>query len=163
MKKLLILFLLFTVPCFAESEIKDVSSDVVANTTYATGQLMGGKLSFPSTVKKGAGIIQSVTLYDLAQQNIAVDLVLFEANPSATAFTNNLAFDIADADMDEIIDTISITDYYDFSDNSMARRGNLAIPFKLDSGETLYGALVSRGAGTYATDDVVIFINIIQE
>ena len=66
---------------------------------YATGELVGGKLTLAGPFIKYGGLIESVIITDLAKQSIGKDVVIFDANPSNTTFTENSALAIADADL----------------------------------------------------------------
>jgi hypothetical protein len=131
---------------------------------YATGELVGGKLTIPKAIPEGVtvGIIRTVVLVDQANQKIAKDLVIFRSNPSATTFTENGALDVADADALKIVGVIPIaaTDYVSFADNAVATvKPNLAV--HADDGSTLYACLVERGAPTYvATTDLQMTLEV---
>ena len=134
-----------------------VSASPTADTSaYADGDLIGGKLSFSSAVRFSAGsaLLQNAVLVDQAKQSANIDLVLFDADPTGTTFTDQAAFDVADADMDKIIAVIRFGTYGDwitFNDNGIAQYTPPGgVPIKLTTGTTLYGALVSRGAPTFA-------------
>lgn len=160
-----------TANAFTRARKDDLIKTVTATPTistgiYADGDLLGTKMSLNSAAKKngGAGLIQSVTIIDLDKEDANIDVIFFEGNPSGTTFTDNTALDIADADMSQILGFTTVTDYADFSDNSVAFSRNLAIPFDLDSGKILYACLVVRGTPTYtATSDIILDVNIIQE
>jgi hypothetical protein len=142
----------------------------VDTSAYASGDLIskaGTVLSItsamPADQRGRAGIIQSIGLVDQAKQSAAIDVVFFNANPTATTFTDNAAFDIDDSDMAKIIGYASITSYASFNDNSFGFVGNLAMEFALNGSTTLYAALVSRGAPTYAAaTDLVLTVGILR-
>jgi hypothetical protein len=140
------------------------ASPTVDTAIYASGDLIGGKLSFTSAVlaSAGGGEILNCLLADQAKQDAEIDLVLFDADPTGTTFTDQAALDIADADLTKIIGIYRFSDYADFADNAIAQV-TLASGFKLASGTTLFGALVSRGTPTYvAGTDVTVRISVIQ-
>ena len=136
---------------------------------YATGELIGGKMSFAQAVRgidlvDATGMIQSVVITDLAKQSANLDLVFFDVDPSNTTFTENSALDINDTDLLTIIGVVAITDWKDFSDNSVGIALNLAMPFGLGTGATIYAAIVSRGSPTYAsTSDLTVRIGVLQD
>jgi len=118
---------------------------------YASGDLIGGKLSL--AINKANGIIQTITLADKANQKSALDVVFFVADPSATTFTDQAAFDVDDADLLKIAGrkSIAATDYVSYNDNAEATV-NASIAFQLTSDiTTLYACIVSRGTPTYAS------------
>lgn len=139
----------------------------VDTNAYAAGDLIGAAaLDFGNPLgserKELAGLIQSVTIIDLAAQAADIDVVFFDENPSNTTFNDNAAFDPADADLDNVVGVASITDWKSFNDNAVGQVHNLAIPFVLDGiYDKLYGALVSRGTPTFvAATDVTIRVGV---
>lgn len=120
---------------------------------YASGELMGGKLTISNAARLGVytGTISSVIISDLDSDAVDIDVVYFKSDPSSTTFTDQAAFDIADADLLKIVCVVSVTDYFVFSDNSVGIAQNANCPFDLGDGTTLYAALVSRGTPDYAT------------
>lgn len=135
---------------------RGVATAVIApnSTAYASGDLIGGKLSLTGLVpyKGGRALISSLALSDLAKQNAAIDIVFFNADPTGTTFTNNSALDVADADLPKIAGYFSITasDYASFNDNSVATV-KPAISLDTNGTSVVYAAAVSRGAPTYAS------------
>ncbi len=136
---------------------------------YATGELVGGKLTLTDPNAGGGGtylsggIIQSVLITDLAKQSISKDVLFFDADPSNTTFTENSALDVDDTDLLNLIGVAAVADWFDFNDNSVGQALNLAIPYVIGStGTALYAAIVERGAPTYAsTSDLSIRVGII--
>ncbi len=136
---------------------------------YATGDLVGTKeveLKLPgenySDTQRRGGLIQSVILTDTAKQTENVDIVFFDREPSNTTFTDNAAFDPHDTDLPDIIATVSITDWKSFNDNSHGQALQLAIPFVLDAGSTLYAVVVSRGAPTYTASSLTLRVGVLE-
>jgi hypothetical protein len=147
----------------------------VDTSAYATGELMGKaaggtgvasnpiELALPDTWNRAHGyLIQSVALVDQASQRAAIDVVFFNADPSATTFTDQAALDIADADMDKIAGVASVTTYASFADNAFGQATNLGI-VAVQPGDTLYACLVSRGAPTYAAaNDLRLRVGVVR-
>ena len=145
-----------TVPVSIASTVTVITTTITHQAAaYASGRLIGGKLTFANAVATagGSGIITDIVLSDKDSQNIDVQLVLFESDPTNTTFTENAALDIHDTDLLNVANIIgnSSGNYASFADNSVARTGGIRYPFKLDSGTTLYGCLVCRGTPTYTT------------
>lgn len=140
------------------------ASPTVDTAIYAAGDLIGGKLTFANAarVASGNGEIFSVLLADQAKQSIAIDLILFDSDPTGTTFTDQAALDIADADLTKIICVVPITTYAALNDNSIGF-ASVRFPFALASGTSLYGCLVSRGTPTFAAGaDVTVRLGILQ-
>jgi hypothetical protein len=122
-------------------------------TAYAAGDLIGGKLTLSNVVEKAGAalVVDSIWLTDLAKQSADIDVIFFNADPTGTTFTDNAAFDPADADIDKIIGFQQITSYAAFNDSSFGR-GEAARPLPFISAETsIYAALVARAAYTAAS------------
>jgi hypothetical protein len=135
---------------------REVSATPTVDTSaYASGDLIGAKITLANAVQvaAGSGELLSLVLSDLANQKSDIDVVLFDSDPSTTTFTDQAALDIDDADLVKVIGVISIAaaDYVSFVDNAVATLRDLRLGFKLASGTSLYAALVCRGTPTYAS------------
>lgn len=138
-----------------------VAAPTVDTAIYASGDLIGGKLSL--VINKNNGIINTVVLTDAANQKSALDIVFFRDNPSNTTFTDQAALDIHDTDLKVICGriTLAAADYVSYADNAEATI-NCNFGFQLASGTTLYACLVSRGTPTYAAaTDVQLRVTVI--
>lgn len=85
---------------------------------YASGDNIGGLQTIDLSAfknTKGAVILDHILVTDLAIQSANLDIVLFGSNPSATTFTNNVAQDIADADITKIIGVVPVTTHHVFA------------------------------------------------
>lgn len=138
-----------------------VSATPVADTAaYATGELIGGKLSFPGALRNQtrAGYVTSVVVLDKAAQAIDLEVELFDQDPTNTTFTDQAAFDPDDADLSKMKTPILLgsTERFSFADNSLHAIGSLSIAIggNSSSTSTMYGALIARGAydGESASD-----------
>ena len=143
------------------------ATPTIDTNAYGTGDLLGTKMELVGSgfEGRGRGIIESVEIIDLAKNTVDVDVVIFDANPSGTTFTNNAAFDIADADLPNVVCVIPVTSHFDFNDNGISIAKNVGCPFRLAQGSTsLYAALVIRATATYATAaDISLRVGIRQE
>lgn len=177
MKRIAALLALILVPALAWAEPATTyfvsASPTVDTNVYATGELVGGKLTFTAALGDytGTGYINSVRVSDLAAQAVDFDLVLFSKDPTGTTFTDQAAFDIADTDMTKVLAVINLgsSSRFSFADNGVKYIGSLMIPVegKTSSGglsRTIYGAFISRGTPTFATSaDVTITLGISQD
>jgi len=138
----------------------------VDTSAYASGDLLCEKIEFSNLFssegqKDNCGLIQSVVVSDLAKQSVNLDVVFFDSDPSNTTFTENAALDIDDADILNVSGIAFVDEWYAFSDNSVGQAHNLAIPFVAGS-NSLFVALVTRGAPTYAASDLTVRIGILK-
>ncbi len=134
---------------------------------YHAKDAVGGLLTFANAGKgdAGTGIIQGVTIIDKSVQAAQLILVLFDQTFTATA--DNAAFAPSDADLANCIGTVTIaaSDYVTLSDNCVATKSNIGLPFKLPNGGTsLFGQLMCSGTPTYAsTSDLTIKLRLLQD
>lgn len=144
------------------------STPTVDTGAYGTGELIGGKLTFSNCLSHSrSGFITCVLLSDKAAQAVDLELVIFGSDPTGTTFTDQAAFDIADADLTKIQAIISLgsASRFAYADNGVKYLGSLALPLKSAAGSgTIYGALVSRGTPTFAAaSDVTVTLGISQD
>lgn len=140
---------------------------------YVTGNLVGGKITLPAATRafvdgsatNSAGI-QHLRITDKANQKIPLDVVFFNANPTATTFTDRSAVALNVADLTKVIGHVSLAaaDYVSLAaaTNAVGTARNVGLAFTLAAGATtLYACLIARGSGTYAsTSDVEIFVSL---
>lgn len=121
---------------------------------YASGDCIGGKFTLANAVRMsgGGGEIMSVTVADKVAQNAPIDLIVFDADPGGTTFTDNAPLTIASADLLKINAIVGIVgaNYNGFVGNSAACLANLRRVLNA-VGTTLYACLISRGTPTYAS------------
>ncbi len=135
---------------------------------YASGDLIGEKLTISNPLggSGGKGRLLSIVLADRAKNSAAIDLILFDANPSATTFTDNGPLTIVDADLSRICGVIPIVanDYAEFVDNTVFCLYNINLGIALrGSTKDLYACLVSRGTPTFAaTTDLQLILTLTQ-
>jgi hypothetical protein len=129
-------------------------------TQYSLNDLVGSKLTLTDAVPGagGSSYLMGITIEDLSKQNGALDIVLFDSDPSGTTFTDNAAFDIADADLAKVIGFVSIasTDYSGFNDNSTAIKTLINLLCQGNGSSNLYAAIVSRDTKTYVANELSI-------
>jgi hypothetical protein len=130
---------------------------------YASGEVVGaqagGLLVFPDAIMASEIgrrlVITKVLLTDVAKQNAPFDLFLFDANPSASTFTDNAAAAIHADDLEKHKATISIG-ASDYLVGLTANASKVAIEDLMNGlasvvmdSTTLYVAAVVRGTPTY--------------
>lgn len=141
----------------------------VAGAAYGTGDVLGNTSPIAIEVvrgKNGTGILQSLIIQDLSKQSIALDMVVFDSNPTATTFTDNSALDIADADITRVIGVVSVasTDYAEFNDNSVATKTGAGLVLQNYSDlNKVWVCFVTRGAPTYVANELSAVIGILQD
>lgn len=134
---------------------------------YTAGDFVGtstAAMTFAgcARVNAGTGCIVSAVLIDKAVQSAACELWLFDTTPAGLP-NDNAAFTLTD--QVTLVGVIPFSTYYANALNSAAMGANLPIQFSCVGAavKDLYGVLVTRGAPTYATGDVTVRLQIIQD
>ena len=128
---------------------------------YTNNDIVGGRLQFRAV---GEAKLETVIVTDNAAQNVNYTLVLFRSVP--TDITDNNPFDIADADLDKIIQIIEIaagTYRVAFTDNSIHFYDGLDLPIgSSESDGDVWGFLIATsGPPTYAaTSDITVVLQV---
>lgn len=133
---------------------------------YASGDLVGPKQTLTGAGVSGVatGTIQSVVITDLDNQNADFDLVIFSSDPSGTTFTDNAAFDIADADLPKVVCVIQVTTNVALADNGVIiANGNNCVFDAVATGGTLYAAAVIRSAATFTASGLTFRYSVLQD
>lgn len=138
---------------------------MTTHASYVSGDFVGTDatpLSFASAVRVsgGTGVLMSVVVEDKAVQSIAGELWLFSA--TVTPPSDSGAWSISDGDAALCLGVIPISTYYASALNSIGQALNLALPIKA-AATTLFGCWVTRGAPTYASNDLVITLGILSD
>jgi len=135
---------------------------------YATGDYVGtsgAAWEFANAVATpgGWGKIEGAVLIDAVVASKAAELWLFDS--AITPPADSAAWTLSDADAATCIGVIAFSTYYASALNSVCPRADLNLTIKAAAGSTsIYGALVTRDAPTYAaTGDVKVRLFIRQE
>ena len=143
---------------------------VSTSPAYSAGDLVGGKLTLSSLLRTsgGTGLLQSILLRDTSNQKAALELIIFDSDPSSTTFTDNGALSINAADVPKIIRRISIAaaDYVTIGSMAVADTDPVSKVLKAASGVDLYACLVAATGSTptYAsTSALSLTIGVLQD
>jgi len=133
---------------------------VSASPDYSTGDCIGSLLTFQPVVLASGhdATIQAVTVQCKVANTSAMDLILFNANPAESTFTDNSAPAVHANDLAKVIGVINITKWTSMGSNSqsMGEATNLAFPVELAT-TAAYGVLVARGTVNLAsTSDITV-------
>lgn len=135
----------------------------VKNGAYVANRVVGGLLTFAAAAQIAAegGVIEGVTgNFKSDQATAAPDLDLIILNASPTTIADDAAYSLAAADYNKVVTVIRLSDWTNHGTPStvMAEVNRL---FKLASGTTLYGFLVTRDAVTLtSTSDLSLDLRI---
>lgn len=111
-------------------------------------------------ISGGSGVIQSAILVDAALQSKAAELWLFDTDITPPA--DNAAWTLSDAHAATCIGIIQFSNYFASALNSVSVARGLGIAFRATA-TTIWGALVTRGTPTYASLDLTVRLNIMQD
>jgi hypothetical protein len=142
---------------------------VSTSPAYSAGDCVGGKLTLSSIMRTGGpgtALLQSLFLMDTSNQKAALELLIFNANPSASTFTDNSAISLHANDIGKIIRRISIaaSDYVTIDSKAFVDLSPGARVLKAASGVDLYAALVAVGTPTYAaTTALTLRLGVLQD
>lgn len=135
---------------------------------YAAGATVGGLLTFAAAarISAGSGFAQAATVAFHSGVVPNLDLFLFTANPTASTITDKVAVAVATADEAKVFGVINISSgtLLGATAPSFNQGETQAMPFKLPSGTTVYGALVTRTAITLtSTSDATVTLSVLQD
>ena len=136
-------------------------------TTYASGDLIGTKITLTDACLEvgSEATLVSITAADLDKQNQPCDVVIFNADPSSTTFSNDSALDVDDSDLPKICGSASViaTDYADFADSVVATKTNIGLVCEAVGTDDLYACVVSRGTATYSANGLSLKLTFYQD
>lgn len=148
-------------PVYTPLTLRATQAQTVTAALYAAGNQVGTKLTFASMARATGqgGVLQTAILRDKAGQNVAYDLFLFDADPTNTTFTDKTAAALNTADVAKLIGVVQFGGIALGAASTMGvlTAAGLGLAYKLTSGTSIFGMLVTRGAPTYAsTSDVSV-------
>lgn len=147
---------------------KTSTPTITASSAYTLGDCIGGLISITTLarVAAGSGKVLSAILADKAAQNVAIQLLLFDANPTSSTFTDKSAAVLDPSDLSKLVGSVLFSDFISVGTRSFCQV-KADVDFALPSGTTMYAALVLQGAHgvpTYATtSDVIVKLFVEQD
>lgn len=141
---------------------------VSTSPAYSAGDCVGGKLTLSSVarVSGGSALLRALYLMDTSNQKAALELLIFNADPTASTFTDNAAISLHASDVAKIIRRISIAaaDYVTIDSKAFVDLALSDRPLIPASGSDLYAALVTSGTPTYAaTTALTLKLGVVQD
>lgn len=140
----------------------------VTAAAYSAGHLVGNKLTLTGIARADGklALLQSLFLIDTSNQKAALELLIFNANPSATTFTDHATLSINAADVGKIVRRVSIAaaDYVTIDTKAFADISPGGKVLKPASGVDMYACLVAVGTPTYAaTTALTLNLGVLQD
>jgi hypothetical protein len=137
---------------------------------YSAGFCVGGLETFTGAARTGgpgSGMAQSAAIIDVSGQDSAIDLVLFNANPTNSTFVDHAACTVNNADLGKIIGIAQATDctLVGATAPGVCQSQQQSVPFALGGGNTsLYAVAIARGTPTYlATTSVTVRLTLLED
>lgn len=133
--------------------------------TYATGDYVGTS-GTPWTwtacrTAGGTGMLQSVTVVDKTAGTVAGEVWFFDR--SVTVPADSAAWTITDADAQFLLGVVTTGTYVASAANSVSSKTAVGMPIWCNSGTSIFGAFVTRGAPTYTSGDLTIILGIVAD
>ena len=156
-----------------EVDLITVIPVVQTGTTDADGDLLFDAVEIPNAVAidGGSSILQSVSVFHKADENVAFDLVFFQVTQdlgtAGSAITWGGSSETTNADNAVLLGHVSITDWCDLVDVQIATKTNIGLVLQAASGtRSIFCAGVCRGAATGdhdATTNIDIRFGIVKD
>ncbi len=125
----------------------------VDTAAYAAGDSIGGKLTLTNAMREsgGTGVLSGLTLIDRANQKPALEIFLFDSDPSAATITDNAAF-VFGADDFKVIAKVVVAaaDWTTINSKATAELANLNRVVRAVGSRNLFAAVVATGTPTFA-------------
>lgn len=141
----------------------DVSvTPTIGTDAYTANDVVGGLLTFalPSITVAG-GLINRVLLTDDDNEQAALTLYLFNAEPSAIA--DDAAFAPTISDLQKLVAVVDLSTYVAVNSNAYSLVEDINNSFQGNK-NALYGYLVCTGTPTYtAATDLTVIVSVISE
>ena len=151
------------------SSVQIAPTVTVDTSAYAAGDCIGGKLTLTDAmrVNGGTGILQSLFMMDRSgTQKPALEILIFNADPTASTLTDQAAVSIHADDVGKVIRRISIAagDWILVAGNYMADLNLTKIVKSGAAGKNLYAAIVATGTPTFtATSNLIARFGIMRD
>jgi hypothetical protein len=150
------------------TRVISVTPTVEATPDYSDEDVLGGLMSIANAarVAAGTGIVTFLSVSSKVDITVAMRVMFFKSNPSATTFTENSTLALNAADYDKILGHVDIadTDWIDLGTPELATKTNINIPFQLSTGTTLYAVATAQGTiNLGSTSDLTFNFGILQD
>lgn len=145
----------------AQKIISVSATPTISAALYASGNALGGMLTFTGAANGGQANIIGVTVTDKSGQSSAMDLVLF--NQSFTPTADKSAINISSADLVNCIGSVNVPSahYKSVGTGSVCTVSNVQLGAVAATDNNLYGQLVCRGTPTYvSTSDLKVTVTL---
>jgi hypothetical protein len=122
---------------------------------YASGNTIGGLFTLTNAMRLNAGsaLLQHVAVTFKSLQTAAIEMLVFNANPATSTFTDKAAVSITDADLPKLVACVAFDKVTAVAaTRTLYEAKALAQAIKVDAASRdLYAVLVARAAITFGT------------
>ena len=155
-----------------------VAQTVTASSAYTSGNAVGGLITIANAARVSGslgsggsgGILQNVAVNAKSAQTTAMEVWIFNSNPSGSTCTDKTGFVLATADFDKVVGVAPIpgtpannSGWFSGSTGSVGMAANLALAYDLSSATSLFACLVTRSTPTFsATTDISVKFNLLR-
>lgn len=145
-------------------------SPTVQATSYAGSNaapvVIGGLLLFDGAARaaNGSGLVQSTRVTFASGSAPSLDVVLFNANPTASTVTDHANLAVVAADLGKVFAVLHVNDCTPLgaASPSVCQAGQQAVPFVLPAGQAIYAAVVARSSVTLgSTTDMGVTLGVL--
>ena len=115
---------------------------------YAAGDSIGGKITLTDAmrVSGGSGVLSGLTLLDRSNQKPALEIFIFDSDPTNATITDQSAFAFSTDDLKVIAKiVVTSTDWTTINSKATAELANLNRVVKASGSANLYAAIVATG------------------
>lgn len=137
----------------------------ISTSAYSAGYTVGAIQTLANAVtSNGTAILESLVLLDKSNQKAAMDIFIFDANPTNATTTDHAAFAFSTDDL-KVIARVSVasTDYATVNSEAVAVKSGLGIALKAASGTSLYAVAVTSGTPTYSATALQFVWGLLQD
>lgn len=147
--------------------VADVNKNpTISTSAYASGNSLGGVIDFGAIARASGSplYIVSATLSDSSQQNAAIDLFLFNANPSNGTYTDHATPTYNKTDALMVRGVIPFSAYANIgTGGSVCSVPNIGLSIVPNATQHLYGLMLVRGTPTYAALAITVELEYIAD
>lgn len=146
-----------------ETMILSVTPTVEGTPDYSDGDVIGGKMTLSAIARQagGSGRIVWAHVYSKVDigASIPIRVLVFNANPSNSTFTENSALSVHADDLAKIAGVLDLNQRLDLGTPVMLYAAEpLSVPFALSSGVDGYAVAVAGGTINLAADGDLTFV-----
>jgi hypothetical protein len=127
---------------------------------YSAGDVIGGELALTNAMRvtSGTGVLHSLVLFDADNEGAAMEVMLFDSNPSGT-YTDNGAPTWNAADEAKFLGKVSIGtgDYITVNAVKLLCKTNIGLAVAANGATDLYAVVVVTATPTYGTTTDLTF------